>query len=80
MPTAREVGLPELTLEFWAGVLAPAGTPPEIVNQLNAAINETLRSPRDEASMGKLGFDAKSARRRTSPIHRPRNSLAGPRS
>ena len=46
VPTAREVGLPELTLEFWAGVLAPAGTPPEIVGKLNAAINDTLRSPR----------------------------------
>ena len=42
VPTAREVGLPDLTLEFWAGVLAPAGTPPEIVGKLNAAINDTL--------------------------------------
>ena len=31
VPTAREAGLPELTLEFWAGVLAPAGTPAEVV-------------------------------------------------
>ena len=59
MPTAREVGLPDLTLEFWAGVLAPAGTPPEIVGKLNAAINETLRSPEMKDSMAKLGFDAK---------------------
>ena len=59
VPTAREAGLPELTLEFWAGVLAPAGTPPEIVGKINAAINETLRSPEMKESMGKLGFDAK---------------------
>ena len=59
VPTAREVGLPGLTLEFWAGVLAPAGTPPEIVGKLNAAINETLRSAEMKASMGKLGFEAK---------------------
>jgi tripartite-type tricarboxylate transporter receptor subunit TctC len=59
VPTAREAGLPELTLEFWAGVLAPAGTPPEIVGKLNAAINETLRSPEMKDSMAKLGFDAK---------------------
>ena len=59
MPTAREVGLPELTLEFWAGVLAPAATAPEIVAKLNAAINETLRSPEMKESMAKLGFDAK---------------------
>ena len=46
VPTASEVGMPGLTLEFWAGVLAPAGTPPAIVGKLNTAINETLRSPR----------------------------------
>jgi tripartite-type tricarboxylate transporter receptor subunit TctC len=59
VPTAREVGLPALTLEFWAGVLAPAGTPTEIVGKLNAAINETLASDEMKASMSKLGFDAK---------------------
>jgi len=59
VPTVREVGLPDLTLEFWAGVLAPAGTPPGIVGKLNAAINETLRSPEMKDSMAKLGFDAK---------------------
>ena len=48
-----------LTLEFWAGVLAPAGTPPEIVGKLNAAINETLQSAEMKDSMTKLGFDAK---------------------
>jgi tripartite-type tricarboxylate transporter receptor subunit TctC len=59
VPTAREVGLPALTLEFWAGVLAPAGTPTEIVGKLNAAINETLASDEMKAHMSKLGFDAK---------------------
>jgi tripartite-type tricarboxylate transporter receptor subunit TctC len=59
VPTAREVGLPALTLEFWAGVLAPAGTPTEIVGKLNAAINETLASDEMKANMTKLGFDAK---------------------
>jgi tripartite-type tricarboxylate transporter receptor subunit TctC len=59
VPTAREVGLPALTLEFWAGMLAPAGTPTDIVGKLNAAINETLRSDEMKAAMTKLGFDAK---------------------
>jgi tripartite-type tricarboxylate transporter receptor subunit TctC len=59
VPTARELGLPDLTLEFWAGVLAPAGTPPQIVGRLNAAINDTLRSPEMKEAMTKLGMDAK---------------------
>ncbi len=79
MPTAREVGLPELTLEFWAGVLAPAGTPPEIVGKLNAAINETLAVAGDEGQHGQArlrrqdrlaaGFRASSS---------PRKFRAGP--
>jgi len=59
VPTAREVGLPELTLEFWAGVMAPAATPPDIVDKINAAINDTLRSPDMKDSMNQLGMDAK---------------------
>ena len=59
VPTVREVGLPGLTLDFWNGVLAPAGTPPEIVARLNEAINDSLRSPEMKASMTKLGLDAK---------------------
>ena len=59
VPTARELGLPDLTLEFWAGVLAPAGTPPDIVGKINAAINDTLNSTDMKDAMTKLGMDAK---------------------
>jgi tripartite-type tricarboxylate transporter receptor subunit TctC len=59
VPTAREVGLPDLTLEFWAGVLAPAGTPPGVIGKINTAINDTLRSPETKAAMSKLGMSAK---------------------
>jgi tripartite-type tricarboxylate transporter receptor subunit TctC len=59
VPTMAEAGLPDLTLDFWAGMLAPAGTPSEIVMRLNAAINRILASPDMQASMAKLGFDAK---------------------
>lgn len=59
VPTMREAGFPDMTLEFWAGVLAPAGTPPEIVGRLNAAINEALQTPEMKASMAKLGFETR---------------------
>ena len=59
VPTMIECGLPELTLDFWAGMLAPAGTPPAVVEKLNAAINASLQSPEMKASMSKLGFEAK---------------------
>src|ERR1700682_1388617 len=59
VPTMAEVALPDLTLHFRAGMLAPAGTPAAIVNRLNAAINEALASADMTASMSKLGFEAK---------------------
>ena len=57
VPTFAELGLGDLTLAFWAGMLAPAGTPPEIVRRLNAAINECLAAPEMQVAMTKLGFD-----------------------
>jgi tripartite-type tricarboxylate transporter receptor subunit TctC len=59
VPTMAEVGLGELTLDFWAGMLAPAGTPPDVVGRLNAAINEHLKSAEMTAAMSRLGFEAK---------------------
>lgn len=43
--TAAEQGLPELVGYFWTGIAAPAGTPPEVVETLNAAINAAMQSP-----------------------------------
>lgn len=37
--------LPGFNLEAWFGLLAPAGTPPEVVAKLNAAINAALKNP-----------------------------------
>jgi tripartite-type tricarboxylate transporter receptor subunit TctC len=59
VPTMIESGLPQLALIFSAGVLAPAGTPTEIVGRLNAEINEAMKTPELTAAMGKLGFEPK---------------------
>jgi tripartite-type tricarboxylate transporter receptor subunit TctC len=42
IPTIAEIGIPGLGLNAWIGVFAPRGTPPQVVAQLNASINETL--------------------------------------
>jgi tripartite-type tricarboxylate transporter receptor subunit TctC len=57
VPTMIESGLPQLALIFSAGLLAPAGTPGEIIARLNAEINEAMRAPELEATMAKLGFE-----------------------
>ena len=40
-----EVGFPELEITIWSGVLAPAGTPAEIIKRLNAELVKILHSP-----------------------------------
>lgn len=44
VPSAAEAGLPDLQIDAWYGVLAPAGTPAPIVEKLNTAINAALQS------------------------------------
>jgi tripartite-type tricarboxylate transporter receptor subunit TctC len=58
VPTMIESGFPGLSLWFWAGLWAPAGTPAAIVDKLNAATNAALRSTEMQASMAKLGVEA----------------------
>lgn len=45
IPTIAESGLSGYAFDSWFGVLAPAGTPKEIVNALNAEIGKALASP-----------------------------------
>lgn len=45
VPTFREIGVSHYELRIWTGVLAPAGTPREIVGKLNQAIQGILNTP-----------------------------------
>jgi len=56
VPTMAEAGLPRLTLGSWTGLLAPAGTPADIVTRLNSEINAIMATPEMKASMVKIGF------------------------
>jgi tripartite-type tricarboxylate transporter receptor subunit TctC len=57
VPTMNESGYPGVTLGFWAGLWAPAGTPEPIVKRLNEVINQGLGSPGMKASLDKLGLE-----------------------
>ena len=59
LPTMIESGLPDFVSMSFTGLVAPAGTPAEIVKRLNAAINEGLKSPEMKISYEKLGVVAK---------------------
>ena len=59
LPTMVEAGVPDFTSVSFTAVVAPAGTPAPIVNKLNAAINDSLKSPENARTLVKLNVDAK---------------------
>jgi tripartite-type tricarboxylate transporter receptor subunit TctC len=59
VPTTAESGYPKILASFWSGLLAPAGTPAEIVAKLNGAVNEILKSKEAQAGLARVGAEAK---------------------
>jgi tripartite-type tricarboxylate transporter receptor subunit TctC len=57
LPTLSEAGLAGYESSSWGGLLAPAGTPPEIVTQLNSAIVRILTSPDVVSKMSGMGIE-----------------------
>jgi tripartite-type tricarboxylate transporter receptor subunit TctC len=51
VPSAAEAGLKDFDVRTWAGLLAPKGTPPEIVAQLNKAVQASLADPAIKAKL-----------------------------
>jgi tripartite-type tricarboxylate transporter receptor subunit TctC len=51
IPTIDESGLAGFEVSAWDGVLAPAGTPPAIIDRLNAAITKALDDPEVRAAL-----------------------------
>jgi tripartite-type tricarboxylate transporter receptor subunit TctC len=56
VPTLIEQGLAGFEVDLWFGLLAPAGTPPDVVARYNSVLNEFLRAPKMVAELGKQGL------------------------
>lgn len=56
VPTMKELGHPTLVVDTWYGLLAPAGTPPEAVQRINAEVNAILKLPETQAALSKQGL------------------------
>jgi len=54
-PTIAEAGVPGYEATIWLGVMAPKGTPPAIVNRLNAEITKIVSQPEVKADWEKQG-------------------------
>ena len=56
-PTIGELGHPNSDVSSWQGILAPAGTPPEVIAKLNAEIVRILQLPEVREAIVKQGAD-----------------------
>jgi tripartite-type tricarboxylate transporter receptor subunit TctC len=54
VPTVDEAGLPGLHISLWYGLWVPAGTPPEIVAKLNAAVMDAQADPATRQRLAEL--------------------------
>ena len=58
VPTIAESGLPGYELMPWFAAFAPAGTPPEVVTKLNAAMRQALADPKVRATLDSIGAES----------------------
>ena len=57
IPTMFEAGMPDYEVVLWTSMFAPAGTPPEIVNKLQAEIAKIIQMPDIKERFAALGID-----------------------
>jgi len=57
VPTMREAGISGGEVGAWHGVLAPAGTPSEIISRVNAEVTKALQSSDVTQRLVEIGFD-----------------------
>ena len=58
LPTTEEAGYKGSAYNYWAGLLAPAGTPPAVIERLNKELIAVLALPEVKERLAKIGADA----------------------
>ena len=58
IPTLAESGLPGFSTLQWTGIVAPAGTPPEVITRVHAELTRILQQPAVVAKIAALGQEA----------------------
>jgi len=58
VPTMAEQGVPDFVAGTWAGIIAPAGTPKEIVDRVSAEAKKALADPALQAKLAEQGIVA----------------------
>lgn len=57
VPTMAEAGVSDMEIVLWTGLVAPAGTPSDIVSLLQDALSEALEAPAVESAMDAISVD-----------------------
>lgn len=70
VPTLQESGLKDFEVAIWHGLYAPKGTPKEVVDKLNAALNVALDDPKVIARFADLGTEPEPKDRRSPAFHK----------
>lgn len=60
VPTTGEEGFPQLAIDFWFGLCAPAGTPAAIVSELQARVAKALQSKEVQSQYAAVGMQVHS--------------------
>jgi len=58
VPTIAESGLPGFDYNLWVGMFAPAGTPADVVDKINADVAKVLQTPDARERLAALGAEA----------------------
>lgn len=56
VPTMAEAGFPDIVQSSWIGLMAPAGTPKDVVERMSKEIAKAVRSPELSARLQGMGF------------------------
>lgn len=57
VPTMQEAGIPNMVMQTWIALLAPAGTPRTLVDQLNRQVHAILQSEDVKKQLHEIGMD-----------------------
>jgi tripartite-type tricarboxylate transporter receptor subunit TctC len=58
VPTVRETGIADIVAGPWFGLVAPAGTPSEIIQRVNREVNAFIKTPAARELFGQIGLQA----------------------
>lgn len=61
VPTFTEQGIADMEFELWTGVVAPSGTPPDIVERLQDVVEDTVEMPAIRSALEAINVDPRSA-------------------